>query len=221
VREIEANPTGSDDRPKKEVLIVKSGELHGEEYEHATDKAVDPLGDKYEDFPEDQAESLTAKDGYAIAKDIKDLGNKAYKASDWSLALQKYQKALRYLNESGIPTDSDAKELATDIDGLKFTLHNNSAQVQIKAKDYGGAVKSATSALAVKGQSDEARAKAFYRRAEARSERKADEDALKDLEEAMKLAPSDGAIKKKYETIKVRQAKYKKKEKAAYSKFFA
>jgi len=221
VREIENNPTGSDDRPKKDVVIAQSGELQGEEYEKATDKPVDTLGDNYEDFPSDQADELTAMEGFAIAKDIKDLGNKAYKSSDWALALKKYQKSLRYLNESGDPAEGDQEILAKDIASLRFALNNNSAQVQIKLKDFAGAIKSATSALAVADQADEQRAKALYRRAEARSERKADEDALLDLEEALKLAPTDVGIKNKYNAVKAKVSEFKKKEKAAYSKFFA
>jgi peptidyl-prolyl isomerase D len=217
---MEATATNADDRPKKDVVIARCGELHGEEYEHATVKPVDPLGDKYEAFPADQADDLTAQQGYDIAKEIKDLGNKAYKTSDWPLALKKYQKALRYLDESAEPTEGEPKSLATDIAALKFTLLNNSAQVEIKMSDFAGAIKSTSSALAVQGQSKEMRAKALYRRAEARSERKADEDALNDLNEAMELVPGDGAIKAKYESVKMRQAEYRKKEKAAYSKFF-
>jgi peptidyl-prolyl isomerase D len=220
VREIEANPTSADDRPKKDVVIAQCGELHGDEYEHATDKSVDPLGDKYEAFPADQADDLTAKEGYSIAKEIKDLGNKAYKSADWPTALKKYQKALRYLDDSADPSDEDSKDLTKDIATLKFTLFNNSAQVQIKVGDNAGAIKSSTSALAVEGQSKEMRAKALYRRAEARSERKVDEEALKDLKEAMELVPGDAALKAKYEAVKLRQTEYRKKEKAAYSKFF-
>jgi len=220
VREIENTPTSTDDRPKKDVVIAKSGELHGEEYEKAVEKPVDTLGDKYEDFPSDQADELSGKEGYAIAKDIKDLGNKAYKSSDWTVALKKYQKALRYLNESGDPVEGDPETLAKDIASLRFALNNNSAQVQIKLKDFAGAIKSATSALDVADQSAEARAKALYRRAEARTERKADEDALLDLEEALKLAPTDAGIKNKYNAVKAKIAEFKKKEKAAYSKFF-
>lgn len=221
VREIENTPTGSDDRPKKDVVIAKSGELHGEEYEKAIEKPVDTLGDKYEDFPSDQADELSGKEGFAIAKDIKDLGNKAYKSADWPVALKKYQKSLRYLNESGDPVEGDPETLAKDIASLRFALNNNSAQVQIKLKDFAGAIKSATSAIDVPDQPAEARAKAFYRRAEARSERKAEEDALVDLEEALKLAPTDAGIKNKYNAVKSKVAEFKKKEKAAYSKFFS
>lgn len=220
-RAIEATETGADDRPKKDVVIAKSGELHGEEYEHATDKPVDPLGDKYEDFPSDQADELTAQETYAIAKDVKDLGNQAYKKGDWALALKKYQKALRYISEGAEPSDQDAKTLKDEIASLKFSLHNNSAQVEIKLGDFGGAIKSTTSALAVPGQSNEARAKALYRRAEARSERKSEEDALADLEQAKELAPNDAVIKKKLDAIKNKVAEFRKKEKAAYSKFFS
>jgi peptidyl-prolyl isomerase D len=201
-------------------VIEKAGELHGADYDSATEKHVDPLGDKYEDFPADQAEDIIAAEGFKIAGEVKELGNKAYKASDWPLALEKYQKAVRYINESEDPTPEDPETLAKDIAALKFSLFNNSAQVHIKQKDYASAVRSATSALEVPGQPAETQAKALYRRAEARSERKQDEEAMEDLEKALSLAPGDAAVKRKLEAIKVKVAAYKKKQQAAYSKFF-
>jgi peptidyl-prolyl isomerase D len=222
VRAIENNPTSSGDVPKSPVVIVKSGELHGEEYEKAVEKSVDPLGDPYEPFPADQQEEdLTAPEGFKIAKEVKDLGNKAYKSQDWNAALEKYQKALRYLNDSGSPEDSDPKTLSDEIDALKFTLYNNSAQVEIKLKDYSSAILSATKALEVPSQPDASTAKALYRRAEAKAERNSYDDALEDLEQALKLSPDDAAIKSKQNVVKKKVTDYKKKQSAAYSKFFS
>jgi peptidyl-prolyl isomerase D len=201
-------------------VIKKSGELHGADYDTATQKSVDPLGDKYEHFPADQAEDITAVEGLKIAREVKELGNKAYKASDWPVAIDKYQKAIRYLDESHDPTKEDPESLAKDIAALKFSLFNNSAQGYIKLKDYSEAVKAATSALEVPGQPAEAQAKALYRRAEARSERKQDEEAMEDLEKALTLAPGDVTVTRRLEAIKGKVAAYRKKQQAAYSKFF-
>lgn len=50
---------------------------------------------------------------------------------------------------------------------------------------------------------------------------KNEEEALKDLEEANKLVPGDGAVVKELAAVKKNIAERAKKEKAAYSKFFA
>jgi peptidyl-prolyl isomerase D len=220
-REIENNPTDSSDKPKKDVTIVRSGELTGEEYEKATQKPVDPLGDGYEDFPEDHSAEISAAEGLKIATALKELGNKAFKAQDFETALKKYQKGLRYINESADPADGEPATLAKDINTLKFTIYNNSALMRIKTGDHHGAVASATSALAVKDASPEQLGKAYYRRALALGAKKSDDEALADLEEAIKLVPNDAGVKNEYAAVKKRQADFKKKEKAAYSKFFA
>src|ERR1700761_1989813 len=72
VREIENGKTSGGDKPELEVQIADCGELKGEDYEKATEKAVDPTGDQYEDFPEDQSEDLTATLIAKIATDLKD-----------------------------------------------------------------------------------------------------------------------------------------------------
>lgn len=221
VREVENNETDSGDKPKKDVTILRSGELTGEEYEKATEKSVDPLGDGFEDFPEDHSTDISAAEGLKIATELKELGNKAFKAQDFATALKKYQKGLRYINESADPQDGDPESLSKDINALKFTLHNNSSLMRIKTGDNQGAVNSATSALAIEGASSDQLGKAYYRRALAHGAKKSDDEALHDLEEALKLVPNDAGVKKEHAAVKKRQLDFKKKEKAAYSKFFA
>jgi peptidyl-prolyl isomerase D len=220
VREIEATPTDPSDRPKKDVVIVKSGELKGDDYDKALEKKVDPLGDKYEDFPEDQGEDIPPTEMVKIANELKELGNKAFKQGNQALALKKYQKGLRYLNDSPDPSDNDPKTLAGELSILRFTLHNNSALMQIKLREYNDAIKSASGALVVEGATDEQKGKAYYRRALARAGKSADEEAKADLEAALKLVPGDAQIQNELVAVKKRVAEFKKREKAAYSKFF-
>jgi peptidyl-prolyl isomerase D len=200
---------------------VRSGELTGEEYEKATQKTVDPSGDGYEEFPEDHSSEISAAEGLKIATELKELGNKAFKAQDFTTALKKYQKGLRYINESADPQDGAPATLAKDINALKFTLHNNSSLMSIKTGDNQGAVNSASLALSIEGATNDQLGKAYYRRALAQGAKKSDDEALKDLEAAIKLVPNDAGVKKEYAAVKQRQIEFKKKEKAAYSKFFA
>ena len=217
VRAIENGPTGGEDRPKKEVKIVKSGQLQGEDYDKATEKAVDPTGDPYEDFPDDQGD-LEGTEYAKIADDLKKIGNDAFKKQDFAMALAKYEKGLRFAREYMSVNDDDPKDLAQRLADLRFSLSNNAALMAIKLKDYDAASKYATDALAVKGASEENKAKAHYRRALARGAKRDEDGALEDLEAADKLAPNDAAVKKELAIVKKKAVERRQKEKAAYSK---
>ena len=215
-----------------------------------TKKAVDAYGDAYEEYPADQQDApLRAQYGARIAGELKDMGNKAFKAGDMATALSKYLKGVRYLDESddhacrgpalrhgrrgrwpGLPRQGPAatrrtrprpRFCARRWRRCASTLLSNAALMQVKQGAWVAAVKSATAALEVDNQPDAARAKALYRRALARRGRKADAEALDDLEQAMQLAPGDAAVVREEEAVRKRIAERKKKEKAAYSKFFA
>lgn len=182
--------------------------------------APDSTGDPYEDFPEDQGNNIKAPETLKIATELKDFGNKAFKAGDLNLALDKYQKGLRYLNEKPELEKDDPPDLPRQLTAIRFTLHSNSALLQNKLKSFEEAQHSATNALEQKDIADADRAKAFYRRALAHQGLKDDDKAVKDFEEAIKLAPGDAAITKELSATKKKITEQSKKEKAAYKKFF-
>ena len=197
------------------------GQLSSEEALNSTKKEPDSTGDTYEDFPEDQSENFKGSELLEIATHLKEYGNKAFKSGDLNLALDKYQKGLRYLNEYEASSE-DTKELPKQIKQLRFTLHSNSSLLQLKLKSYDAAQSSADKALELgeDGVSDQDRAKAYYRKALALLGLKDDEEAVKSLETAQKLAPGDAAISKELGAAKRKAAEHAKKEKAAYKKFF-
>ncbi|MCJ1298776.1 peptidyl-prolyl cis-trans isomerase cpr6 [Hypocenomyce scalaris] len=219
VRKIE-NLHTQNDKPQQDVTIVDCGQLTGDEAANKETKIVDSTGDPYEDFPEDHDKQLDGPQIVNIATELKEFGNKAFKVGDLSLGLDKYQKGLRYLNDYPEATAKDPPELAKQLTSIRFTLHSNSALVQVKLKAFEDAQKSASNALDLSRISDADRAKAYYRRALARAGLKDDEEAVKDLEAALKLAPGDAAITKELGAVKKRAAEHAKKEKAAYKKFF-
>ena len=93
---------------------------------------------------------------------------------------------------------------------------------QNKLEAFGDAKASVNLALGLgKEVPDSDLAKAHFRRATASVALKDDEAALKDLEEAAKLAPGDAAIQKEMGTVKKRAQEAVKKEKAAMRKFFS
>lgn len=196
------------------------GQLSADEAATATKKEPDNTGDAYEEFPEDQGQDLKGPEIAKIATDLKEYGNKAFKENDLNLALEKYQKGLRYLNEYPEALPEDPPELSKELTHLRFTLHSNTALLQIKLKSFEDAKSSADNALELGEVPAKDRAKASYRKALALLGLKDDEEAVKSLETAQELAPGDAAITKELSAAKKRAAEQAKKEKAAYKKFF-
>ena len=222
VRKIENLPTQNDKPQGGEVTIADCGELSGDDFESATQKAPDATGDPYEDFPDDQGEDLQGSEYFKIASELKDMGNKAFKSGDLTVGIDKYQKGIRYLNEYPETNESDPPDLAAQMKKLKFTLHSNSALLANKTSRYHEAQKWAS--FAIEGPPPDVKnvdmGKAYYRRAMARISLKDEEAALDDLEQAAKLAPGDGGITSELKKVKQRLAEKEKKEKEAYKKFF-
>lgn len=185
----------------------------------ATKSDADETGDPYEDYPQDVEKELSAAEILQIVTLLKEIGNKMFKSGSSSLALGKYQKGLRYLHEAPDITDKDSATITSQLAALKITLNLNSALIGLKLKKFDDAARSATYVLEG-GATDADRAKAFYRRAMASAALKQHEEAEQDLEEALKLAPDDAAIKTELASVKKERADQKRKEKAAYRKFF-
>src|SRR4051812_12797889 len=98
-------------------------------------KSDDGTGDKYEDFPDDEPGHPLEPDAcFKIASELKEIGNKVFKAGDLERGVEKYQKALRYLNEAPLPIEGATPEFVKSLQGLRFTLHSNSALLQTKQR---------------------------------------------------------------------------------------
>jgi peptidyl-prolyl isomerase D len=203
--------------------LADCGELTGEDYDKATEKVADVTGDPYEDFPEDQKaadEEWKGEEVLKIATELKDMGNAAFKKQDLNLGIKKYQKSLRYLHEYPAPLDNDPADLFPKLSALKISVYLNCALLQNKTNQFAEALESTTKALAIEGISDKDKAKAYFRRGQAKVGKKSDEQALEDLNQAIKLAPGDAAITKELEGAKKRVAARREKEKKAYKNAF-
>lgn len=203
--------------------MADCGELTGEDYDKATEKVADVTGDPYEDFPEDQKaadEEWKGEEVLKIATELKDMGNAAFKKQDLNLGIKKYQKSLRYLHEYPAPLDNDPADLFPKLSALKISVYLNCALLQNKTNQFAEAQESTTKALAIEGISDKDKAKAYFRRGQAKVGKKSDEQAIEDLNQAIKLAPGDAAITKELEGAKKRVAARREKEKKAYKNAF-
>lgn len=221
VREIENLKTVSD-KPTEDVKIVDCGELNGADFDKATEKEADSTGDPYEDFPDDEGSSLKTADHFKIATEVKEFGNKAFKSGDSELAIGKYQKALRYLNELPL-SDEGEVDHKDEIESLQFTLNSNLAAAGIKAKRFNDAQKWATTAIDTpsKTVSDKLKAKAYFRRGEANVGLKDLDMAVSDYEKASSLDPNDAGIKNSLAKARNTLKESEKKERATFRKAFA
>ncbi|KAF8723933.1 Cyclophilin type peptidyl-prolyl cis-trans isomerase/CLD, partial [Rhizoctonia solani] len=97
--QIENSPTSSGDAPVAPCVITKCGELTSDD-ELQLANEVPSDGDKYEDYPEDDDSDVQTNTQRAleIAKEIKEVGTRLHKEGKLELALDKYQKAIRYLD---------------------------------------------------------------------------------------------------------------------------
>ncbi|KAI1841183.1 hypothetical protein JX266_012650 [Neoarthrinium moseri] len=222
IRQIENTPTQGGDKPTRDCIIEDCGELTGAAAEalDSDSKTADALGDAYEDFPEDSDDKLDAQKVAKIASDCKEFGNKAFKSGDAALALDKYQKGLRYLNEEP-DLDDASDEVKKTLNSLRFVLNNNSAMMNLKLESWEDAERAATNALAVKGTTDAEKGKAYFRKGQALVKLKDEDGAIKAFEEAKKHVPGDAAISRELEAVKKVAAARVAKEKSQYKKFFA
>jgi peptidyl-prolyl isomerase D len=109
------------------------------------------------------------------------------------------------------------------VDRSRFPLLTNAALAALKATPAAGhlAVTLTTRALALSPLSDAEKAKALYRRALGKVVTKDDDEAEKDLRQALTLAPGDGGVTKALREVETRRTEKKEREKKAYAKMFA
>jgi peptidyl-prolyl isomerase D len=204
------------------VTIADCGQLTGEEALKADAKGPDATGDEYEDFPEDAGKDFTPDQIVKIATDLKAYGNKAFlEMKNLPLALEKYAKGLRYLNED-MGTEKPKIQVKLAMENLRYSLNSNSALISNKLQDFAEGKRFATAALESSDElSGPEECKVLFRRAIANLGLKDEDAALEDLETANDLSPGDAAVVAQLRKTKQEIAERAKKEKAAYSKFFS
>ncbi|KAI1310275.1 Peptidyl-prolyl cis-trans isomerase D [Mortierella claussenii] len=220
VREIERTPKGNGDAPLSPVVIADCGELaEGEDDGIAAPDA----GDNYADWPDDYEGPKEDKDLVKIAQDLKNLGNSFFKTGDYSKALNKYQKAIRYLSEKPVFDDDDAPELIKEFYAVKIPCYLNRGFCALKLGRTELAIKDMTVVLEMDPQfsTDADRTKAYFRRGSAYLKTNDLENAKLNLEQAKKLSPKDTGVLRELEVVQTKLAAKREKEKKAYAKMFA
>ena len=143
---------------------------------------------------------------------LKDKGNAAYKASDVHAAANAYLEALDLMR---FVFPEDEKDQA-QINSIRLVCYLNRAACQIRLQDFVGTKKSCSDALYL----DPSNVKALYRRAQASAATFDFDRAKRDILAAIKLAPSDPALRLEFTNIKTSEQEYEKRAKEALSKMF-
>mmetsp|Transcript_39065 Transcript_39065/g.62938 ORF Transcript_39065/g.62938 Transcript_39065/m.62938 type:complete len:351 (+) Transcript_39065:39-1091(+) len=179
VRRMENTPT-KDDLPVQPVVIADCGEIAENAEDGYYDVFADP-SDLTADFPSDAPEG---SDLHKVADEIRALGNEKFKAGEYAKAIQKYEKALRYIDQGGFAGD-DKVQAAT------ISCNLNAAQCFLKLKKGEEAKTKCTIVLGL----DSNNVKALFRRGCAFLLMNDADGAEKDLKAAEEKDPADAAIK--------------------------
>ncbi|XP_061691980.1 peptidyl-prolyl cis-trans isomerase D [Syngnathoides biaculeatus] len=213
VKMLEAVDT-NDDAPVKPCLIADCGEhKDGDSWGEAPS---DGTGDAHHDFPEDSDVDFKDVDKVmSVAEDIKKIGNNLFKSQDWNGAINKYSKALRYLEVGGDVLEEDAVQ--RKLEPAVLSCYLNTAACKLKLQQWQEAVDSCNEALAL----DKGNTKALFRRAQAWQGLKEYSQAMSDLKTAQGIAPEDKAISNEIKRVQFQVQQEKEREKKIYAKMFA
>ncbi|ORY40254.1 peptidyl-prolyl cis-trans isomerase D [Rhizoclosmatium globosum] len=241
VRRIENTETNDNDKPYQPVIIADCGDYDAKQ-EAAAIAAASADGDVYEEYPEDQLPADGSADGLkpdellAIAGAVKQIGTDYFKKQDYATAAAKYEKAVRYLMELH-PDPEDIAELSIEQKKLYYSLKVscllNISMCGLKLNAWAQTVKETSKVLAIeqklKGRTDGLEAavsasdktKALFRRGQAKNALKEYENAVKDLTEAVALAPEDKLIARELAVGQKAIKDRAEKEKKMYAKMFS
>jgi peptidyl-prolyl isomerase D len=142
----------------------------------------------------------------------KNKANELFLQGNYQHAAIHYAKALRDCAEL-VDSDPVVDEKAKDV---KLSLYLNLALAYIKLDQFDDAMLPCNDALKL----DTTNVKALYRRATVLYQKHKFDDAIKDLDDAGRLAPEDKAVRKLRGRVDQEIAKQKKKEKIIAQKMF-
>eukprot|EP01089_Gocevia_fonbrunei_P014348 TRINITY_DN3917_c0_g1_i1.p1 TRINITY_DN3917_c0_g1~~TRINITY_DN3917_c0_g1_i1.p1 ORF type:complete len:357 (+),score=92.87 TRINITY_DN3917_c0_g1_i1:46-1116(+) len=208
VRELENVETATGDKPVVDCAISDCGELTGD-IDDIIKHATPEDGDIYCNFPSDQPNLGNDEEILKIANEIRTIGNKPYFAQkQFDLALRKYDKALRYLNEIKTKT----KE-STD---AEISCHANKGACFMQLKNYRKAIEECEKVL----KSDEKNVKALFRRGQAKVALKDYLDGMADFKAVLAIESNNSSARNEYNKANEVYKQFKSKQAAAYGKMF-
>ncbi len=160
------------------------------------------------------AAPLTVEERCKVGEAIRQLGNEQFKGGDWSAAISKYDKALRYLEEEN-PSPEETEVLSAAC----APVVSNRAACYLKLDQFANARDDCVHIIDGRG-ADKVASKVHYRLAQAHVGLKDFEAAVAVLKRAAEIFPEDAAVKSLLAAVKKRVVAAQKKEAQKYSKMF-
>jgi peptidyl-prolyl isomerase D len=207
VRDMENQPRGNGDKPINECRIVDCGVIT------ELEAPVLPAdGDSFPDYPQDC--DPPKKDGELLeaAKTIRQTGNSYFKEGNYTAALEKYGKSVRYAG-----TIIMTSVISDEVNAILAACHSNSAMCWLKLKKFNEAKKSADDCLRIEPQN----VKALYRRGLALLGCGETEDAIENFRRIIALEPENADAAAQLAEAQERLKKEKEKIAAGYKKMFS
>ncbi|KAI5120531.1 hypothetical protein M0805_004539 [Coniferiporia weirii] len=225
VRRMEHHPTTDGDVPTVPFTIAGCGVLSPDDPSLSEETLVSSSEDPYEDYPDDDDRNSEDPDiALEIATKLKALGDTYFKEGKTEAALEKWQKAIRYLDVHPVLPEDTSEQTKGAIGELLISLLLNSALAAHKA----GGADNARTVISLAGRaigrselSGARKAKALYRRALAYITLRREDEAEADLLEAQSLAPEDEACRKELASVRATKKAKLEKEKKSFRKMFS
>lgn len=214
VRSIEHVNTEENDLPAQDVIIADCGEIP--EGEDDGVKNIFNDGDNYPDWPADLDQTPNELSWWTDAVDsIKALGNEHFKKQDYKMALRKYRKALRYLDDCW-EKDGIDEEKSSFLRKVKSQIFTNSSACKLKLGDVKGALLDTEFAM----RDGDNNVKALFRQGQAHLALNDIDAAVESFKKALELEPNDAGIKRELAIATKKIVDRRNQERKAYSKMF-
>ncbi|CAK9436073.1 uncharacterized protein LODBEIA_P06310 [Lodderomyces beijingensis] len=221
VRQLERSEKDSGDKPLEEWKIADCGQLP-QDYQLTSDAGVDDgTGDTFEEVlgDNDNIDVNSPQSVFDAVSKIKDIGTKLLKEGKLEKSFDKYRKATSYIDDY-FPSNLSEADLQ-ERNKLKVSCSLNQALVALKLKKGRAAVAAADQALSTDNIDAKSKVKALYRKGSGYLLAKDEESAQSYFEQALALEPSDPAIKKGLQDVKLQIKERKEKQKKNMAKFFS
>lgn len=221
LREMENTPTDRTNFPTTEVVIADCGVWSEGDDVPIFNASYDPIGgDVYEEYPDDDnhIDKKLTESALNAATTIKGSGDLLLKKGDRQNALFKYKKAMRYIMEYIPDRDDEPDNYARCIE-LKKKIYLNSSLACLQVQEYPRCVEYCEYLLDFELSPAE-EAKTYFRRGSSYHHLKQYKEALKDLQRAHELVPTDEKIAGEIKKCEDDMEREKQKEKKKYLKFF-
>jgi len=177
-------------------------------------------GDIYASYPTDQDDAETTERKLEIADDLRDMGNQFFKQNHLAKALEKYEKAFRYL----APGMRDGKERSV-LEEREILLLGNIAAIKLKQDDFPTVIELCCKVLQLVDRHkdmdgiDGIETKAKFRRGVAYFQRGDWLNSYVDFSSLLEKSPTK-EIESWHKKASQELEKYRQKEKCTYSKLF-